>query len=99
MTAPPSLRRRGSLERAGIIEHIRQSLTVALGREITGLTETTMLYEDLGLESLGTLQLLLDLEDTLGIEVDPEELEMEVFRTIGSLADYVTGRLVKTETV
>jgi acyl carrier protein len=83
------------MERAGIIEHIRQSLTVAMGREVTGLHETTVLYEDLGLESLGTLELLLDLEDTLGIEVDPEDLEMEVLRTVGSLADYVTGRLVK----
>jgi acyl carrier protein len=84
------------MERTGIIEHIRQSLTVALGREITGLHETTMLFEDLGLESLGTLELLLDLEDTLGIEVDPEDLEMEVFRTVGSLADYVITRLVTT---
>jgi|HubBroStandDraft_6_1064221.scaffolds.fasta_scaffold1445735_2 acyl carrier protein len=86
------------MERTGIIEHIRQSLTVALGREITGLHETTMLYEDLGLASISILELLLDLEDTLAIEVDPEDLEMEVFRTVGSLADYVTGRLVTTAT-
>lgn len=86
------------MERTGIIEHIRQSLTGALGREITGLHETTMLYEDLGVESVGTLELVLNLEDTLGIEVDPEDLEMDVFRTVGSLADYVAGRLVATGT-
>jgi acyl carrier protein len=86
------------MERTGIIEHIRQSLAAALGYEITGLHETTMLYQDLGLASIGTLELLLDLEDTLGIEVDPEDLEMEVFRTVGSLADYVAGRLAKTGT-
>lgn len=86
------------MERTGVIEHIRQSLTVALGREIADLHETTMLFEDLGLESLGTLELLLNLEDTLGIEVDPEDLEMAVFRTVESLADYVTGRLVTTGT-
>lgn len=78
------------MERAGIIEHIRQSLTMALGREIADLGETTMLFEDLGVESLGILELLLNLEDTLGIEVDPEDLEMETFRTVKSLADYVT---------
>lgn len=76
-----------------IIEQIRQSLTVAMGREITELHETTMLYEDLGLESVGTLQLLLDLEDSVGIVVDPEDLGMEAVRTVGSLADYVTGHL------
>jgi acyl carrier protein len=87
------------MERTGIIEHIRQSLTVGLGREVSDLHETTLLYEDLGLESIGTLELLLQLEDTLGIEVDPEDLEMEVFRTVGSLADYVTGCLVETGAV
>jgi acyl carrier protein len=86
------------VERSGIIERIRQSLTVALGRQVTELHETTMLYEDLGLESIGTLELLLALEDTLGIEVDPEDLELEVFRTVGSLADYVAGQLVTTNT-
>jgi acyl carrier protein len=86
------------MERTGVIERIRQSLTMALEREIADLHETTMLFEDLGLESLGTLELLLSLEDTLGIEVDPEDLEIEVFRTVGSLADYITGRLVTTGT-
>ena len=82
------------MKRTVIIERIQQSLTMALGREVPELHETTLLYEDLGLESVGTLELLLGLEDSLGIEVDPEDLEMEVFRTVGSLADYVTGHLV-----
>jgi acyl carrier protein len=82
------------VERTVIIEHIRQCLTMALGRESTELHETDMLYEDLGLESIGILELLLSLEDTLGIEIEPEDLEMEIFRTVGSLADYVTGHLV-----
>jgi acyl carrier protein len=86
------------LERSGIIEQIQKSLAVALGCEVTGLHETTMLYEDLGLESIGTLELLLDLEGTLGIEVDPEDLEMDDFHTVGSLADYVAGLLVTTGT-
>jgi acyl carrier protein len=86
------------MERTTIIEHIRRSLTGTLGSEITGLHETTMLYEDLGVESIGTLYLLLNLEETLGIEVDPEDLETEIFRTVGSLADYVTERLVTRET-
>lgn len=84
------------MEPAQITGHVLRSITVALGREVTGLHETTMLYEDLGLESLGILQLLLNLEDSLGIVVDPEDLETEVFRTVGSLVDYVTGHLVKT---
>ncbi|MGH3380976.1 MAG: acyl carrier protein [Actinoallomurus sp.] len=86
------------MERTAIIEHIRQSLTLALAHEITELHETTMLYEELALDSAGTLELLVNLEDTLGIVVDPDDLEMEVFRTTGSLADYITGRLVPKAT-
>jgi acyl carrier protein len=86
------------MERTGIIEHIRQSITTTLGHEVAGLHEDTMLFEDLGLESLKTLELLLNIEEALGIEVDPEDLEMEVFRTVGSLADYVAGYLVTTGT-
>lgn len=86
------------MERRGIIEQICRSLTVALDREITELHETAMLYEELGLDSAGTLALLLDLEDTLGFEIDPEDLDIEVFRTVGTLADYVTGHLVTTAT-
>jgi acyl carrier protein len=86
------------VERTGIVEHIRQSLTVVLDREISELDETTMLYEDLALDSIETLQLLLDLQDVLGVEVDPEDLEMEIFRTVGNLADYLTRLLVTTAT-
>lgn len=86
------------MERTGIIEHIRESLSVALDREITEAHETTELYEELGLDSAGTLELLLVLEDTLGVEVDPENLEMEVFRTVGNLADYIAGHLLATPT-
>jgi acyl carrier protein len=86
------------VERTGIIKHIGKSLTVALDREITGLRETTELYEELGLDSAGTLELVLVLEDALGFEVDPEDLEIEVFRTVGTLADYISGHLVTTAT-
>ncbi|MFC5747678.1 acyl carrier protein [Actinomadura rugatobispora] len=81
------------MDRKGIIEHIRRALTAAMDREVTQLRETTLLFEELGLDSAGTLELLLVLEDGFGFEVDPEDLEMDVFRTAGSLADYVTGLL------
>lgn len=86
------------MDRSRIIEHIRRSLAGALGQEPHGLHEGTMLYEDLGLESVGTLELLLNLEDTLEIQVDPDDLAMEDFRTVGSLADYVASQLVTGKT-
>lgn len=76
-----------------IIEHLRESLSVILDREIPEFSSDTLILEDLGLDSMRFVELVVSLEDTLGFEVDPETLENDVFRTAGSLADYVQGRL------
>lgn len=50
----------------------------------------------LGLDSMGVVQLLADLEDHFGVELDDELLTEETFATVGSLwatvADFVTPR-------
>jgi acyl carrier protein len=76
-----------------IIEHLRESLSVILDREIPEFSADTLILEDLGLDSMRFVELVMSLEDTLGVEVDPETLENDVFRTAGSLADYVQRRL------
>jgi acyl carrier protein len=76
-----------------IIEHLRESLSVILDRDIPEFSSDTLILEDLGLDSMRFVELVVSLEDTLGFEVDPETLENDVFRTAGSLADYVQGRL------
>ena len=76
-----------------IIEHLRESLCVILDREIPEFSADTLILEDLGLDSMRFVELVMSLEDTLGIEVDPETLENDVFRTAGSLADYVQRQL------
>jgi acyl carrier protein len=37
------------------------------------------------MDSTGVLELLMALEDNLGIEVDPENLDMDDFKTVGTL--------------
>lgn len=77
-----------------IIEHLRESLSVILDRELPELSADTRIIEDLGLDSMRFVELVMSLEDTLGVEVDPETLEdNDVFRTAGSLADYIEGQL------
>ncbi|MET8454029.1 acyl carrier protein [Streptomyces sp. NPDC005209] len=48
------------------------------------LTDDSLL-EDLGLDSLGTVRLLADLEDTFGRELPEEALHESTFRTVDSL--------------
>lgn len=50
----------------------------------------------LGLNSMGVVQLLTDLEETFGLELPDELITEETFETVGSLWE-VVGRLVAAE--
>ncbi len=45
----------------------------------------------LGLDSMGVVQLLTDLEETYGLELPDELITEETFSTVGSLWDAVGG--------
>jgi acyl carrier protein len=82
-----------SNDRHDIIAKVEEALSEVLMREITGLPEDTRLFEDLQLDSTAVLELLMSLEDNVGFEVDPDNLDMANFKTIGTLADYVSVAL------
>ena len=81
------------MEHVKIVSAIEQALTDVLQRPISGMAEETRLFDDLHLDSTSVLELLMALEDTVGIEVDPESLEVSDFKTIGTLAGYVSDNL------
>jgi acyl carrier protein len=81
------------MDRRTIAADIARALADVLERDIVGLPESTRLFEDLYLDSTAVLELLMALEDTIGIEVDPETLDMADFKTIGTLTDYVATNL------
>jgi acyl carrier protein len=83
------------MDRTQIIEHVRVSLAEVLNRELPPLTETTRLFEDLALDSTSVIELLMGLEDTIDLEIDPDELEPEVFQTVASLTDYIQAGFSK----
>lgn len=75
-----------------VAEHIRISLEAVLNREVGELVPETRLFEDLALDSTSVLELLMSLEDTIGLEIDPDELSADVFRSFGSLSEYVVNQ-------
>ena len=79
------------MDRNNILEKIELSLTEVLKRDVSGSSEDTRLVEDLQMDSTSVLELLMALEDNLGFEVDPESLTMGDFKTIGTLANYVSA--------
>jgi acyl carrier protein len=81
------------VERAEIIEHLRNSLSVILDRPLPEFGAETRILEDLDIDSMRFIELLMSLEDTIGLDVDPESLEPEVFRSAGAFADYIGARL------
>ncbi|GGM61241.1 acyl carrier protein [Micromonospora sonchi] len=83
------------MERARTVEQIRVSLEAVLNHELPGFDERTRLFEDLALDSTSVLELLIGLEDSIGLEIDPTELNAEVFHTVGSLTDYVCEQFAK----
>ncbi|WP_017596053.1 acyl carrier protein [Nocardiopsis potens] len=77
-------------------EEITAAITDALGtvleREVPEATEETRLFDELHLDSTSVLELLMALEDATGIEVDPEDIDMDDFATVGTLASYLESR-------
>ncbi|MBB2893342.1 acyl carrier protein [Flexivirga oryzae] len=75
-----------------VAEHVRRALCVVLEKDDLGAVDaSTMLFEELQLDSTSVIELLMVLEDSLGLDIDPDELEPEVFETFGSLTDYAAA--------
>jgi acyl carrier protein len=55
--------------------------------------EKSLITGSLGLDSVLTLELTFSLEDEFGIEIPDEELAVELFDNVASLADYVREKL------
>lgn len=60
--------------------------------ELDGQVTAEMdLQEDLGLKSEPALEMLLDVEEQLGIQVDTEFLDVDEMRTVTDLGTFIAG--------
>ncbi|EOD80867.1 hypothetical protein D515_04846 [Grimontia indica] len=58
------------------------------------LTENTSLRDDLGMDSLGSLTFLMELEESIdGFSINPESLEERHFSSIGAMVDYIVDNV------
>lgn len=74
-----------------LVEKITSKVKEILGRE-----QDISLEEDLatlGLDSMGSVGLIVDLEELFDIVIDDEELMFENFSTIQKIVDRVAGKL------
>ncbi|MFJ8757870.1 acyl carrier protein [Streptomyces cyaneofuscatus] len=86
------------MERQELLLTIEKALSEVLERPVSGLTEETALFDELQLTSLAVLGMLMSVEEATGISVDPEGLDIDDLRTLGSFADYVEAAIREEET-
>ncbi|MFI9786789.1 acyl carrier protein [Kitasatospora sp. NPDC051984] len=77
--------------RVRIRRGIEDVLPRVLGVELADIPANACFFDDYGLTSSGIVELVLDIEETLAIQVDVEHLAIDDIRTIDSLTDYVVG--------
>ncbi|MFI2549163.1 acyl carrier protein [Streptomyces rochei] len=82
-----------SLNRTDVTAAMETALSKVLDRPVTELSGQTRLFDDLHLDSTTMLEMLMELEDSLGLEVDPEELEADDFETVDTFTDFALTQL------
>jgi acyl carrier protein len=85
------------MNRQEIVATVQAALNQVLERKVTHLPEETRLSEDMHLDSTSILELMLALEDTAGISVDPETLDMDDFTSVKTLANYLQAQHTKSK--
>ncbi|MFW5418669.1 acyl carrier protein [Nocardiopsis sp. CNT-189] len=80
------------MTREEIVTAVRNALGAVLEREVPEATGETRLFDELHLDSTSVLELLMALEDSTGIEVDPEDIDMDDFATVHTLASYLESQ-------
>ena len=79
---------------AGVTKTVIRLLAGSLGVEVAEISPGSHLVDDLGMDSLNAAELIVDIEDTFGIEFGLEALEeLTHLNTVSDLVSSVTVRL------
>jgi len=70
------------------IEKVKTLLADHLEMDVNTITNTTT-FEELDIDSLDTVEILMEMEDEFGIEIKTDE----VGKSVKELADYIDARL------
>ncbi|MFD3538315.1 acyl carrier protein [Streptomyces sp. NPDC058662] len=79
----------GAIGHRDITVEVIASLAAMVGRDASELSEETRLFDDLYFDSTSVLELLMKLEEDLGVEFDPETLQPADFEKVAGLVAYV----------
>ena len=79
------------MERNEMYEMMKQAISAVLRKDVdfTDITEDTDIVETLGLNSIVAIELIVRMETLFDIEIDDEDLNTDLFRTLRTIGDYV----------
>lgn len=77
------------MQRHDVITALETALSEALEREVTNLDGSVRLFDDLHLDSTSMLEVLMGLEESIGLEIAPEDLQIEAFESVDTLTDFI----------
>lgn len=78
---------------ADVMPTIRQFITDEFIRDSSTIDEDTNLLEQEVIDSLGIFTLIAFMEDRFGVRVEPEEVNLENFETLGAISSLVERKL------
>ena len=75
-------------------EQLRTMLSVTTGLPNSSITDEASLTRDLGLDSLDTVDLILQMEDQFKVSIPDEDYPK--LQSVGQINDYLLGKLAVT---
>jgi acyl carrier protein len=79
------------MERDELLKKMKMIVADKLSISEDQVTETASFIEDLGADSLDTVELVMALEDEFGLDIPDEEAEK--LTTVGKAMDYIMGHV------
>lgn len=78
------------MDRAQILEKIREIVVEELGVSADKVTENARFIEDLGADSIGVMELVMKMEDAFDIQIPDQDIEK--IRTVGDAINYILSK-------
>jgi acyl carrier protein len=78
-----------TINAAAAREALREAVSKVLEEEVPPLLDEMSMFEELRMDSTTMLETLMELESRLGFEVNPEELDIEDFLTVGAYVKFL----------
>ena len=84
-------KRETDMKKEDILEKLKGIIQEIMKIDVSGITDSTRLKEDLKADSLDKINMLMALEEAYDIEMDEDEAL--AFKTVGDVVDYLTREL------